>query len=373
MLTIQDVQDFKIERRKIQLPKPENNKGNLIFLPYLSPEDCVKAIHLSGKLFNRLSYWKLFFRNYRYQFKLFNKNIRYVNLKERNEILDNIGRADSSIKPIKNFLLAKGKNCYIDLSYYLLNFFNFKRTQYKLILSQFFGMLKDVINSEDFKDFNEKSILIDINQWGINKISNIYQKNSILNNPVSLFYLGLRKFPELVKELGDINVIITDGTLFFKFNPSTIDKDAYMDFKLTLSKIRPNMLSSDLDNDSHLDTYGSISSKASSSELAKAKDENKEVTGDQQIDSTINDKDDNKSLLDKIHDLQGDNISDPEENEDEDEEDDSEDIDDSSEEEEKSSNTSKEPEKDDEEELEDEINTELSDEEAAQIPFHPWL
>ena len=156
MLTIQDVQDFKIERRKIQLPKPENNKGNLIFLPYLSPEDCVKAIHLSGKLFNRLSYWKLFFRNYRYQFKLFNKNIRYVNLKERNEILDNIGRADSSIKPIKNFLLAKGKNCYIDLSYYLLNFFNFKRTQYKLILSQFFGMLKDVINSEDFKDFNEK-------------------------------------------------------------------------------------------------------------------------------------------------------------------------------------------------------------------------
>ena len=365
MLTIQDVQDFKIERRKIQLPKPENNKGNLIFLPYLSPEDCVKAIHLSGKLFNRLSYWKLFFRNYRYQFKLFNKNIRYVNLKERNEILDNIGRADSSIKPIKNFLLAKGKNCYIDLSYYLLNFFNFKRTQYKLILSQFFGMLKDVINSEDFKDFNEKSILIDINQWGINKISNIYQKNSILNNPVSLFYLGLRKFPELVKELGDINVIITDGTLFFKFNPSTIDKDAYMDFKLTLSKIRPNMLSSDLDNDSHLDTYGSISSKASSSELAKAKDENKEVTGDQQIDSTINDKDDNKSLLDKIHDLQGDNVSDPEENEDEDEEDDSEDIDDSSEEGEKSSNASKEPEKDDEEELEDEINTELSDEEAA--------
>ena len=61
LLTIQDIQDFKIERRRIQLPKPENNKGNLIFLPYLTPEESVKAIRNTNRLFNRSSFWKMYF------------------------------------------------------------------------------------------------------------------------------------------------------------------------------------------------------------------------------------------------------------------------------------------------------------------------
>lgn len=368
MLTIHDIQDFKIERRRIMLPKPENNRGNLIFLPYLSPEEAVRAIHGTNRLFNRGTYWKLFFRKYKYQFKLYNKNIRYNNLRERNEILDTIGKADSSIKPIKNFTLAKAKNCYIDISYYLNNFFNFKRTQYKLILSEFFTMLKDIINDEDYKDFNDKFIIIDINQWGVNKINALYQKNNLLNNPLSLFYLGMRKDIEGLKTIGDCNIIITDGTLYFKFNPSKLDKDAYMDFKLTLSKIKPSLLSSELDDDNHLDTYGAVSASASQAELNKAKDENKEVTGDLKADAIVNDEDNNKSLLDKLHDLQGEDI--PKSSSDEDEEDSEEEeepdndltgeTDDSSEEPKK-----EEPEKDDEEELEDEIEHELSDEEAA--------
>ena len=362
MLTIQDIQDFKIERRRIQLPKPEKNKGNLIFLPYLSPEEGVKAIKNTNRIFNRSSYWKMFFRDYKYQFKLFNKNIRYNNLRERNEILDLVGKTDSSLKPVKNFMLTKGKNCYIDISYYLQNFFSFRRSQYKIILTQFFNMLNSVINKEEYAEFNNKFLIIDINEWEIANIKNIYQKNNILNNPLSIIYLAMRKNIEEVKSLGNCEIVVTDGTLFFKFNPSRLDKDAYMDFKLTLTKIKPSILSSDLDNDNHLDTYGAISSNASTTELDKAKAENKPITKDENVDSIINNDDSEKSLLDRLNDLKSSSkLSD---DDDEEEEDESEDL--TGEEPQEEEPKHEEPEKDEDEELEDEIEHELSDEEVAQ-------
>lgn len=362
MLTIQDIQDFKIERRRIQLPKPEKNKGNLIFLPYLSPEEGVKAIKNTNRIFNRSSYWKMFFRDYKYQFKLFNKNIRYNNLRERNEILNLVGKTDSSLKPVKNFMLTKGKNCYIDISYYLQNFFSFRRSQYKIILTQFFNMLNSVINKEEYAEFNNKFLIIDINEWEIANIKNIYQKNNILNNPLSIIYLAMRKNIEEVKSLGNCEIVVTDGTLFFKFNPSRLDKDAYMDFKLTLTKIKPSILSSDLDNDNHLDTYGAISSNASTTELDKAKAENKPITKDENVDSIINNDDSEKSLLDRLNDLKSSSkLSD---DDDEEEEDESEDL--TGEEPQEEEPKHEEPEKDEDEELEDEIEHELSDEEVAQ-------
>ena len=364
MLTIQDIQDFKIERRRIQLPKPENNKGNLIFLPYLTPEESVKAIRNTNRLFNRSSFWKMYFRDYRYTFKLFNKVIRYNNLRERNEILDSIGKADSTIKPIRNFMLSKGKNCYIDISYYFNNFFNFRRSQYKLILSQFFNMLNEIINNEAYNEFNKKYLIIDVNEWGISNIKNIYQKNNILNNPLSILYLGMKKTPEEIKALGDCEFIITDNNIFFKFNPSRIDKDAYMDFKLSLSKIKSNILSSDLDNDNHLTTYGAISSSAPASELNKAKLENEPITTDQNVDGIINDEEkEEKDILDKIHDFQS---------KDEDHEevsDDQEEIEDNIEDEEekdKSENQEEKSDKDEDDLFEDEFEDQLSDEDVAQ-------
>ena len=63
MLTLEEIKDFKIEKRKVILPKPVDNKGNLIFLPYLKPKDSVHSIRSSSGLFVRQNNWKFIFRD----------------------------------------------------------------------------------------------------------------------------------------------------------------------------------------------------------------------------------------------------------------------------------------------------------------------
>ena len=273
MLTINDIQDFKVVRRKLVLPKPQGKVGNIIFLPYLSPDQCLDTIK-NSTLFSRLSYWKLIYREYRYAFRLFNKPIRKVNLRARNEILDQYSEKNRSLKGIRNILLAKGRNCYIDLSMYMEIFFSFKKKTWKLILNQFFDFLSVILSKDEYKEgFDKRILFLNINEWKIDK-KDVTTKYNLLNNPFTILYLALKKDHELVKKLGDIEIIITDGNSgFFKFNPKLVDKYSYLDFKMCIMKIKSDSIDKDLDNDNHLNEYGAISSNAPEEELKAAKNE----------------------------------------------------------------------------------------------------
>ena len=216
MLTVDKLVDFKIERRRLQLPKPVNNKGNLIFLPYMTPKQCGSTIKRST-LFARMSYWKNIFREYRYAFKLYNKMIRHNNMRERNAILDQYMDDDKSLKGIKNITIVKNKNCYIDLSQYMSDFFNFHRKSWKITVTSFINMMVDIINDPKFADFDRKFILLNIDNWDTDK-KTVINKYNILSNPFSILYLSLRKDFTLVQKLGNIDIFITNGTSAF-FQP----------------------------------------------------------------------------------------------------------------------------------------------------------
>ena len=314
MLTIDKLTDFKIERRKLQLPKPDENRGNLIFLPYMTPAKCADAIK-SSTMFVRMSYWKNIYRDYRYKIKLFNRVLRHSNIRERNDILDDYTRTDHSLKGIKNLLIVKNKNCYIDISPYMTNFFNFKRKNWKLTIAEFVHLLKGVINREEYSTFNTKIILLNINAWDTDK-KTVINRYNILNNPFSIIYLALRKNFSLVQELGNVEIFITDGTsTFFKFNPVGVSKNSYIDFKLAMSKIRVDLLDKDLDNDVHLDTYGTTSSNAPKEELEKAKAEQSSANkmgSDQDADVQLSLMDEINRISDDIEPQSGDEEEEPE-------------------------------------------------------------
>ena len=310
MPRLEELKNFKIERRKLFLPKPEEGKGNLIFLPYESSEDCVKAIINSPNLV-RLTYWKYIYKDFRYKFKIYNKSVFYNNLKERNETYEYYKTQDKTLIGVKNFDLIRAKNAYIDLSFFINKFFEFKKKNWKNTLKQFFAILKSQINSPLYENIKDRMILFNTNTWKLNN-----KDYSILNNPFSLLYLALRKDLDGIKSLGNIKIIITDGTKsFFIFTPDEVDKLSYLDFKLALSKLKPDLLDKDLDNDVHLNTYGDISSNAPESELEKAKIENNEI----EIDTDEQDKD--ESIIDKINklnkdsDIKPDKEEEPEEDE----------------------------------------------------------
>lgn len=272
MLTIDKLEDFKVEKRKLQLPKPTDNRGNLIFLPYMTPAKCAEAIKKST-MFVRMSYWKNIFREHRFAIKLFNKRFRYNNMRERNEILDEYMSNDRSLKGIKNLTLTKNKNCYIDISPYMTNFFNFHRKSWKLTISEFMRLMTEITSKEEYQAFNHKIVLLNINSWDTDR-KTVINKYNILSNPFSIIYLALRKNYTLVQGLGNLDIFITDGDkTFFKFNPIGVDKSSYIDFKLAMSKIKSSLLDKDLDDDKHLDTYGTTSSNAPKEELDRAKAE----------------------------------------------------------------------------------------------------
>ena len=300
MLTLEEIKDFKIEKRKVILPKPIDNKGNLIFLPYLKPKDSVHSIRSSSGLFVRQNNWKFIFRDYMYNYKLFKKNFHYNTIRERDSIIDEY-ETDKSVKGVRNLSLVKNKNCYIDLSEYMNNFFNFKRPSWKITISEFFRLTEEILNREEYKDFNSKIILLNTTEWEVSK-TDLVNKYNILNNPFSIFYLAMRKSIEEVRKLGEVTIIITDGfNSFFKFIPSKLENDSYLDFKLAISKIKTDMLDKDLDNDTHLNTFGTTSSNAPESELERARAANS-VNGEQDFSSDEKEK---KSLMDRLDELKG--------------------------------------------------------------------
>ncbi|MDY5646994.1 MAG: hypothetical protein SPF22_08330 [Candidatus Onthovivens sp.] len=298
MLELSKLKEFKVEKQKLKLPKPEDGKGNIIFLPYLSAQDCANTITKTS-IMMRQNYWNFIYRDYRYNFKLYNKSIIVNDMEKRNDILYSYQGADKSLRGIKNFTLAKNRNCYIDLSEYMENFFAFRKKNWKNIITEFFSLLSKAISNKDYEIFNRKIILFNIESWDIRK--NVALKYSILNNPVAIMYLAMRKDLESIKSIGDIDVLITDGSKsFFKFNPSKLDDKSYMDFKLSMSKVKNNLLNKDLDDDTHLSTYGVTSSDAPREELEKAK---KEILGGLTDTSNNEEKEGNKSILDQIADL----------------------------------------------------------------------
>ena len=273
MLRISDMKDWEIIRRRVILPKPEGKVGNLIFLPYLDSDQCLNAIK-NTTLLARLTYWRLYYKEYRYILRLYNKTVRDINLKSRNDLIESVREKNRSLKGIRNLTLAKGRNCYVDLSKYMELFFRFHKKSWKILLANFFAMLQMVLQKEEFKEgFDKRILLLNMAEWQIDK-KDVTQRYNLLNNPCTILYLALKKSPELVQSLGDIEIIITDGRkALFKFNPKVVDKYSYLDFKLAIMKIKSDSIDKDLDNDNHLNEYGAISSNAPEEELKAAKNE----------------------------------------------------------------------------------------------------
>ena len=97
----------------------------------------------------RQNYWNFIYRDYRYNFKLYNKSIIVNDMEKRNDILYSYQGADKSLRGIKNFTLAKNRNCYIDLSEYMENFFAFRKKNWKNIITEFFSLLSKAISNKD--------------------------------------------------------------------------------------------------------------------------------------------------------------------------------------------------------------------------------
>lgn len=313
MFNLNDIMDFKTNTRRIAFPKSETRPGfgSLIFLISPSVEDNIKLIKNPILNFNNL--FKFIYKDYKIKTKIFNKpfNVNYIEQRRIDYSL--YDSKLSGIMPSQTFISVKSKNLIIDTTYPLGIFFGFKKTLVKQVYSEFISLLKSIIQDEKFKDiYQNKYMLIDVNQWNVSK--NEITKNNILSNPLSILYIAMKRDVKLVKELGNIDIVITNGSIsLFKFNVNKLTDRSYNDFKREINKLKPNIISETIDeledessNDKqsdfieHEEKLTLIKNRISQSNKEKLEDDNIKEVIYAKINDVKDDEDNPQDIIDKI-------------------------------------------------------------------------
>ena len=276
MLTIDKIKNLKFERRKILLPKMIRSVGNCIFLPGPTPEANIGMLE-NQNFFIRKNYYRYLFRDYKFRLKLFRRRVVYSNRKERNASYQIYAQSKNvKITPLINLSVAERRNCMVDISQYLRIFFSFDKKQWKLIVTEFFDLLSGLVNDQRYKIYKEHFLIFDLEQWDIHGKTTALMKMNIFSNPFSIMYIAMRRMPEVFKDLGNVHILITDGLKgYFKIEPMEVEAHSFIRFKLALSKLRPDLLPSELDDDNHLDDYGGIPEDAPEEKKEEVKQEEK--------------------------------------------------------------------------------------------------
>lgn len=215
--------------------------GNVLFI--LSPnrhkgyELLGNQLHLSQSLYKHLMID--FVYNEKIGYKRYVKN----NSGEFKQELANLTTYDSFISVTnsnKSNILKNKKNLVVNLGEWLDIYFTYQiKKSYSDICMNFFSFLNKRINSDDFSSISEneelkykKIIFLDISQWisDDNKLS--FSKKS-LNNPISILLYSLYKYPELVQNINNVDILIgsTLSNSILKINFEDLTKSNYNKIK----------------------------------------------------------------------------------------------------------------------------------------------
>ena len=186
-------------------------------------------------------------------------------IKQDKQILEMYKKIKSENDFIKftylNIPKYKGKNLYVDLSYYNQSFFKNNMYQLDKGVDLYLDLINRLINNSRFDtDYKKKTIFIPIKDWNIDKSTKMWMyKDGI--NPISVIFRGLTTNPSKIKEIfKDDNIIFTTESRYFKVNFSKIkDMTKFITkFKILVTKM---ISDADVDIEDKDDTANNIESK----------------------------------------------------------------------------------------------------------------
>ena len=208
---IEKIKDFKISKEKIMMPYKE--KTSIILLTNSS--DNIIDVYNSNLL----------------EFKNNYKNIyvprRLKIIVNRNVIRDSDDsiRKDyyNNLKEMKcNGILVLPKNSFIYDTFreHKLFYSNIENLDKKQIAENYISLLKSIINSEIFNNYENKLIIIPYDKW-----------NNISNNIIELIdFMLYREYDKFVSELENINILIIGKEKYFMFNPIRCVKSSHSEY-----------------------------------------------------------------------------------------------------------------------------------------------
>lgn len=280
MVTIEQIPHLALYKQKVEMPMVNIKTRNLLNMVILDN----KNYSALNKFINhpnivKKNIYNFYYMDFLYTGTIANKNYRENLKKERQLIYDNIQKQNKGIiaKPLLTGI--NDKNMYRDM--YFNNEIFFKRSTKLPRLKRveaYIEEIKKVIEDERFSNYR-KTIVVDVEDWLLN-----VKELGLLDNPMSILFIGLWKRLDVVKSLGDVNIVFYTSKHFLRMNPKDCDKDSYKLLRRGLGLLHSKMsLISDPEFLTNLERK---------EELVKFAKENilksYNLTGDSEIDDEIN-------------------------------------------------------------------------------------
>lgn len=214
---------------------PRNEKAttmyNVAFSNNLSVEDTIELMRHPMLVTN--SKYLTYFIEPMYNTRVHNKRV-FINYRDRaKEIYASIHQEFSMYKTPLKFEQVNNKNVYYDLNVFNKIFFdNIKNYNIRTKIELYFDYLKVVINNPQFHEYKKKIIFMDVKSW--------LTKGNPVNNPITYMLLAYRRYFDLFKSLGDMEICLYSDNMLLRINPSICDPTHLSIFKRELAKLSPN-------------------------------------------------------------------------------------------------------------------------------------
>lgn len=229
---------------KTYLPVYEKAKS-MYSVIFLNSKDINSSIgFMKHKLFDSAHKYLTYYIDCRYRQKIGIKQLN-VNLKKRRlAIYEQIEGQFSMFREPLRIEMANNKNMFFDMTIYNELFFQYSK-RYPIVkrIDMYFDYIAKVINDSRLDSYKYKTMVIDVQDW--------YDPSNIINSPVMFIFMALKRYPEKLSKLGDIDIIFYNDTQMFRFNPSKYDKDTFNIFKRLMTILNRNIVK--YDDDSVLD------------------------------------------------------------------------------------------------------------------------
>jgi len=230
MVYLQNIPHQKVYRQRVYLPKDEKaaTMYNIIFS---NNKDISATLNLMKHplLLSNHKYLNYYIEPMYYT-KIGAKSVRLNYRQDRKNVYDKI---DSSIKMINTpttFDLLKNRNVYYDLFMNNSIFFkNIKATSIQKKVEIYVQYLKNLIVDKKFDSYKTKIIAMDVDSWMSN--------SDIINNPIMLLFIAYRKYFDIFKSIGNIDIVFYTDSLILRVNPSQCSEKTFPIFKRELNKL----------------------------------------------------------------------------------------------------------------------------------------
>ena len=230
MLVLNNIPHLRAYKQRLNLPRDQKAASmyNIIFINNNSVDDAIKL--MKHPLLNTNAKYLTYHIESIYKHKIHNKMIN-SNYKSRvEEIYDRIGDEFSLFKTYRTFEQVTNRNVYYDLHIYNNIFFSsVKNVTVIKKIELYFDYLRTIINSPKFNQYRNKMIFIDVESW--------YNLPDKVDNPITYILLSFRKYFDIFKSLGNMDIYFYSDSTILKLNPSLCNKNDITIFKREMSKV----------------------------------------------------------------------------------------------------------------------------------------